>query len=178
MDPKQVLRDSNGVMRCRECGFTYNLDRDEVARRVGPNFEAVRLAVVASPADRRHIRPASTVWSINAYTAHLADAAGVINLRMRAIAETDRPELPYHDQDHAVEEARADERPAEESLAQLEESVQAFQWYLTALPPTAWERVGIHSKAGPIRLADVAHDMVHELEHHARDIRRIGQESA
>jgi hypothetical protein len=174
MDPSQVIRDANGVMRCRECGFSYDLDRREVANRAGSAFAAVQAAVAATPEERRSVRPSPEVWSVNAYAQHLVDAAAVINLRVRAIAETDRPELPYHDQDRAVEEERADEVPATDSLARLEESVQAFQWYLTALPPEAWQRTGIHSRAGEVRLADIAHDMTHELEHHAQDIRRIG----
>jgi hypothetical protein len=174
MDPQQVIRGSDGIMRCRECGFAYNLERGEVANRSASGFSAVQAAVLATPDERRSVRPAPAIWSVNAYTSHLADAAAIINLRVRAIAETDRPELPYHDQDKAVAEGHADEIAATDSLQRLEESVQAFQWYLTALPAPAWERIGIHSRAGEVRLADIAHDMPHELEHHARDIRRIG----
>jgi DinB superfamily len=174
MDPSQVVRDANNVMRCRECGFTYNLAREEVVSRAGSGLATLQEAVDSTPEDRRSVRPAPTVWSINAYSAHLADSAGVINLRVRAIAETVRPELLYHDQDQAVEDERADQIPTSRSLPQLEESVQAFQWYLAALPASAWDRVGIHSRAGEVRLSDIAHDMAHELEHHTADIRRIG----
>ncbi len=32
MDPTQVVRDENGVMRCRQCGFPYALSPEELAQ--------------------------------------------------------------------------------------------------------------------------------------------------
>lgn len=176
MDPQQVKRDADGVMRCGECGFAYGLDPKEVAKRAGSGLEAVRRAVAGVPEALRNRRPSPAVWSVNAYTAHLADTAEVIDWRVRRVAEQDRPLLPNHDQDEAVERSRADERSVEESLALLERRVRAFQEYVEKLAADAWGRVGVHSRAGEVRLSDVAHDMPHELEHHAGDIRRVGEQ--
>jgi hypothetical protein len=174
MDPSQVTRDDQGVMACRECGFRYTLTPAEIVERSDRGVVGVRDAVTGVPVAQRGIRPSPEVWSVNAYSAHLADAAGVITERARAIAEQDRPPLPYHDQDRAVEEGRADEQDAEVSLRQLDEAVNIFRSIVLDLRPEQWDRVGIHARAGEVNLREIAHDLPHELEHHAMDIRRIG----
>jgi hypothetical protein len=174
VDPTQVKRDPDGVMRCVRCAFRYDLGPAEVAERAGTGLQAVQKAVEATPEDRLGRRPAPDVWSVNAYTRHLADAAQVILNRVNTIAEQDRPALPYHDQDEEAAEVSADEIPARESLAPLEQRVRAFQDRIRSLPPDAWDRVGIHARAGEVRLSEIAQDMPHELEHHAMDIQSIG----
>ncbi|GAC1462938.1 MAG: hypothetical protein NVS2B16_25840 [Chloroflexota bacterium] len=174
MDPQQVERDSDGVMRCQQCGFAYTLSPPEIIARAGSGLDGVVAAVQSTDASLRHRRPSPNVWSVNAYTSHLADAADVITWRVRAIAETDAPLLPNHDQDRAVEDGLADRHPAGDSLKRLEETVRAFQRYVLALEPGALHRVGRHSIAGEVRLSDIAHDMPHELTHHAQDIRTVG----
>jgi len=174
MDPSQVSRDESGVMRCRECGFGYNLAPGEIAERSRSGVGAVRAAIAGVPEASRHRRPSPGVWSVNAYVAHLADAAGVIRDRVRAIMELDRPALPYHDQDRAVEEGNADEQSADVSLRRLEDAVAGFQRLIMPLAPEQWDRVGVHERAGEVTLREIAHDIPHELEHHAMDIRRVG----
>ena len=174
MDPTQVIRQPDGSLQCRQCGFSYTLTSEEVADSAGRGLVAVRAAVAGVPENAASRRPAPDIWSVNAYTAHLADAAGVIYDRIRLIAEQDRPLLPWHDQDQAVEEGRHDQTPAGDSLGHLEGTVRTFQEYVWALPRGAWERVGVHAKAGEVRLSEIAQDLPHELEHHAGDIRDIG----
>jgi hypothetical protein len=176
MDPQQVIRGEDGVMRCTQCGFAYDLDPQETARRSGDGFDAFQFAVLAVPERLQARRPAPDVWSVNAYAAHMAEAATVIYERVRNIAEQDRPTLEWYDENEAVERGKYDERPAVESLEPLRASVAAFRAYLEDLAPEAWNRVGIHTRAGEVRLAEAAQDMPHELQHHAEDITRIGRE--
>jgi len=161
-------------MRCRDCGFAYTLTLDEVADRVGLGLQSVHDAVDGVPQEARTRRPAPEVWSGNAYPAHLSDAAKVIYGRTVAIAEQNRPLLAWHDQDQAVEEGRSDERLSSDSLTELAGTVSAFQRYVRAPSKEAWHRVGVHAKAGEVLMSDIAHDLPHELEHHAADIRRVG----
>lgn len=174
MDPQQVVRGDDGVMRCKQCGFAYNLDSRETARLTRDGFDAFQFAVVAVPERLQPRRPAPDVWSVNAYAAHMAEAANVIYERVRNIVEQERPTLEWYDENEAVERGRYDDRPALESLEPLRESVAAFRRYLEVLPRGAWDRVGIHSRAGEVRLSEIAQDMPHELQHHAEDITRIG----
>jgi hypothetical protein len=175
MDPAQVTRDADGAMRCRECGFRYALSREAVIDGTESGLRAVTDAVAATPESSRNRRPAPEVWSVNAYTAHLDEAAGVIFGRVQAIAERDRPALQWYDQDQTATEGRFDERPADASLRGLTETVGQFTDYLRALPAGAWSRPGVHSRAGAVTLAEIAHDMPHELQHHAGDVHRVAK---
>jgi DinB superfamily len=152
MDPTQVIRQPDGTMQCRECGFRYTLTSEEVAIRAGRALAAVRAAVASIPEQDRNRRPAPRVWSVNAYTAHLADAIDVIYARIQSIAELDRPLLAWHDQDQAVEDGHQNEKPVADSLEQLEVTVPTCQAYVRTLPYAAWARVGVHSRAGEVRL--------------------------
>lgn len=174
MDPQQVQRGDDGVMRCTQCGFAYELDAAATAQRAGEGLEAFQFAVLGVPEARQPRRPAPTVWSVNAYAAHMAEAATVIYERVRTIAEHDRPTLEYYDESEAVERGKYDDRPAVDSLEPLRESVGAFRRYLEQLPPDGWSRVGLHTRAGEVTLSEIAQDMPHELEHHAADVTRIG----
>ncbi len=61
MDPAQVVRDENGMMRCRECGFTYGRSREEVVDLTGQELEAVSKALAGTESTRRHLRPDPSV---------------------------------------------------------------------------------------------------------------------
>jgi hypothetical protein len=175
MDPRQVVRDSDGAMHCPECGFRYDLDPQEVVAQSRSGLQEVDEALRTVPEAYRRVRPSPDVWSVNAYVSHLTDTVDVISWRVRAISQEERPHLPNHDQDQAVEDSHADERPADRSLEQLTHGVDAFCRLIEGYDPATWQRVGVHSRAGEVRLADAAQDMPHELHHHARDIRQVGE---
>ena len=174
MDTRQVVRDDTGTLRCRECGFPYALSPLEVAARADRGLDAMREAVATVPVELRGRRPAPAVWSVNAYVAHLAEAAAVISGRIQAIIAHDRPPLASYDQDQTACAGRFDERPAHDSLIALGQTVDACTAEIRSLAPGSWERMGLHAEAGEVRLADIAHDLAHELEHHATDIHRVG----
>lgn len=175
MDPTQVERDEHGVMRCHQCGFAYNLDAESVAAESEEGLLAVEAAVREAPEDIRSTRPEPRVWSVNAYTAHLKSAATVISSRVAAILAQDRPALAYYDQDEEAEASNTDAIPAGESAAALRPVVERFVSVVRLLPAEAWDRVGLHERAGEVRLSEIAHDMPHELRHHAQDIRSVGR---
>jgi hypothetical protein len=174
MDPTQVLRGDDGVFRCRECGFLYALSGAEISRTCATTVTDVREAALAVPDALRSRRVAPAVWSPNAYCAHLADASELIEGRVRRIATEDRPLLRSYDQDEAAVRGRFDEVAMDASLQRIDTAVARFVALLDALPDQAWQRAGVHEEAGELRLQDIAHDMPHELTHHAGDLRRIG----
>jgi hypothetical protein len=176
MDPTQVRRAADGVMVCEQCGFRYDHSRTEIADLSETGFDRVREALRATPPEGRGERLAPEVWSINAYVGHLSQAASVIRERVRRMATEDRPTLTWWDENESVIKDRLDERDADESLAALEQSVRSFVALLRSQRDQAWTRIGLHSTAGEVRLGEVAHDMAHELGHHADDIHAIGVE--
>jgi hypothetical protein len=178
MDPNQVIRDSDGAFRCRECGFRYSLSGPGIVRVCTDGVRGFRAAALAIPVELRGRRTAPAVWSPNAYCAHMADAAELIEGRVRRIATEDGPFLAAYDQDAAAEKGRFDEQPIEPSLQRIDSAVSRFIDVLSNLDGGGWARSGNHEEAGAIRLVDIAHDMPHELTHHAGDLARIGADLA
>jgi hypothetical protein len=178
VDPNQVVRDSDGAFRCRECGFRYALSGPEMIRVCGDGVHRFRTAALAIPVELRGRRSAPAVWSPNAYCAHMADAAELIEGRVRRVATEDGPFLAGYDQDDAAEQGRFDERPLEPSLERIDAAVSRFVDVVSNLDDVGWARSGNHEEAGAIRLVDIAHDMPHELTHHAGDLARIGADLA
>ncbi len=176
MDVNQVERDADGVFRCRECGFRYALAPAEIAAACEASLGDVVAAAGGVPTALRARRIAPPVWSPNAYCAHLADATELIEGRVRRIATEDRPLLPGYDQDEAAVAGRFDEVPMAASLPRIEAAVARFTALVRSLPEDAWSRAGVHEEAGDLRLRDIAHDMPHELTHHAGDLRRLAEE--
>lgn len=174
MDPTQVSRGDDGVFQCRECGFRYALSGAEIARVSTATVGDVRDAALAIPSALRSRRTAPAVWSPNAYCAHLADASELIEGRVGRIASEDRPLLRGYDQDEAAVVGRFDEVAMDASLQRIDAAVARFVALVDGLPDDAWERAGVHEEAGEVRLRDIAHDMPHELRHHAGDLRTIG----
>lgn len=176
MDPRQVHRGSDGIFRCRECGFRYALSGAEIIQTCTGASGKVRDSALALPERLRARRLEPAVWSPNAYCAHLAEASEVIEGRLRRIATEDRPFLRSYDQDAAAERGHFDDVPVEPSLRRIDDAVGRFVELIAALPEPAWQRVGVHEEAGDILFRDIAHDMPHELVHHAGDLRRLGRE--
>ena len=176
MDRTQVLREADGTFRCRECGFRYALSGAEIAAASTAGVVEVTEAAGAIAPPLRERRPAPAVWSPNAYCAHLAEAAELIESRVRRIATEDRPLLAGYDQDAAAHAGGFDTVPMDQSVPRITAAVTRFVTLLDGLDPRNWERLGVHQEVGEIRLVDIAHDMPHELTHHAGDLRRIGAE--
>jgi hypothetical protein len=178
MDITQVFRESDGTFRCRNCGFRYALSGAEIVTTCTIAVVDVRSSALAVAAPLRARRIAPDVWSPNAYCAHLADASELIEGRVRRIATKERPFLPGYDQDAAAVRGHFDDLPVEPSLQRIDDAVERFIKVIAALPEDGWQRVGVHEEAGDILLRDIAHDMPHELIHHAGDLRRLGRELA
>jgi hypothetical protein len=176
MDPRQVLRECDGTFRCRECGFRYALSGTEIIQTCTSASGEVRDSALAVPERLRARRIAPAVWSPNAYCAHLAEDTELIEDRMRRVATEDRPWLHAYDQDTAAERGKFDDVPVEGSLQRIDGAVGRFVALIAGLPEEAWQRVGVHEEAGEVLLRDIAHDMPHELVHHAGDLRRLGHE--
>jgi len=105
-------------------------------------------------------------WGVVEILSHLRDWEEIFLARVRAVLAEDRPALPaYDDELWAVErDYRAqDPRQAYEQFRALRAELVEV---LRDLPPTAWERVGEHSAAGPVSLRWLAaqiheHDCLH-----------------
>ncbi len=172
MDPQYVVRGEDGILRCTQCGFVYDLDPLQTAEQAFSGYERFQFAVLAVPEARQAVHPSPGVWSVNEYAAHMEDVANLVYERVRNIAEQDGATLEWFDPDEVVERGRYNQRPAVESLEPLQVSVAAFKRYVEVLDPGVWNQVGNLENAGEVRLSEIAQDLAHELTHHTQDVER------
>jgi hypothetical protein len=135
---------------CRECGFSWALDRDEAVARLAGVPPRYREALAGS--DGRARLP-ELAWSAGAYVCHVAD-----NLRIWAERLAGAAARSYGDV--AVEGA----------LWSLERAVD--EWLVAAEMATETGAALTHAERGEIGLDDVVLTNLHDAVHHEWDIRR------
>jgi hypothetical protein len=83
----------------------------------------------------------------------------------RVIAENNPPLLEF-DENLFVKRLFYDEQSIEDALAIFEINRRNFARVLAKLPDSAFDRIGTHSKRGPMKLADILTGSVKHLKHH------------
>ncbi len=151
------------------------LSPDEIAPLLAATVATLR-AEVRGLAREAAWRPAPGEWSVNECVGHLVEAerrgfAG----RIRLILETDGVALAEWDPP-AVSAARHDELadPIElvESFAALRSEGIAL---VRGLAPADLERVGNHSRVGPLTIGDLLGEWVHHDRAHVRQALAVTQ---
>ena len=111
--------------------------------------------------------PGAEGWSAKDVVAHLVSLYGPTLVgRVRPILEHDEPPLPNADEAAILEASGLRRKPLAELLDELErQRVEAVAW-LRGLSDEQLRRVGIHSAAGRVTVADLIHHKAwHDLLH-------------
>ncbi|MDQ3758003.1 MAG: DinB family protein [Actinomycetota bacterium] len=158
---------------CTECGFVYELGRAaeaaaEIIREVA-GISAL-LADEAEPAARRE----PSTWSPLEYACHVRDVLLVQRERVLTARRRDRPVLEPMGRDERVEHDGYSAQQVGDVLRQLDDAARLFRNVLNRLEAADWERRVVYSYPEPQErpLAWVAVHTLHEVVHHAGDIRR------
>lgn len=112
-------------------------------------------------------KPSPTRWSIAENITHIVDVElRNTGLRVRSIAEQDRPAFIDYDQNVEYEKGTYSAHGGREALARFEEVRAESIGYLEGLPQSALEREGIHPTVGPVRIGQILslwafHDLSH-----------------
>jgi DinB superfamily len=158
--------------RCAECGFVYDLDRDQIVRRMRADSArfAERMRELDDAAARQ--RPAADVWSPLEYACHVRDMVRVQNERIELIQREDEPFLTPMGRDERVVEDRYNEQDPTIVTRELTDASRAFAERLAALGPDGWERTGMYTYPDTrLRTVEwIGNHTVHELQHHHFDI--------
>jgi hypothetical protein len=163
-----------GVERCPECGFVYDLAR---AHEVGP--ETVKGAallghLVTDLNAEVRSRPEPAIWSPLEYACHVRDVLIVQRERVLLARRHEVPTLEAMGRDErAVHDGYADQLP-EDVARQLTDAALLFANVLSRLDREDWQRTVIYNYPTLTErpLTWVAVHTLHEVEHHALDIRR------
>jgi hypothetical protein len=137
-------------------------DRDPLAV-MEETRERLRELVAGRDSEALAKRPSEGEWSPAEIVGHLVDVEVVFGFRWRLTLTADRPSYPGYDEKLWGQLPR----PPGDQLLAAWEAVRAYNlWLLRSIPPSDWERVGVHSEQGP-ETVDVmarkiaAHDLLH-----------------
>ena len=119
--------------------------------------------------------PARPGWTAREVVAHLADLEFNLHYtaRVARILHEDRPQLCAPEPDwRALEHRHAHQDPGV-ALGAYTMARKHMVAALQALPPEAWNRVGIHPEAGPRTLLQIAQGFVRHDRKHMERIREL-----
>jgi len=157
---------------CVECGFVYDLTREEIVARLDEDARAFATRVGALSTDAARVRPAPDVWSPLEYTCHVRDMLRVQHERVALVQHADEPELvPMRRDERAIEDRYNAQDPAVVT-GEVVDAASALAARLRTYDDTAWRRTGIYTypKVASRSVEWIGTHTVHELQHHARDV--------
>jgi uncharacterized damage-inducible protein DinB len=130
---------------------------------VGPR--ALRQAVAGMTREQLLARPIAGKWSTLEVVCHLADFDPILADRMKRIIAEDRPALLGADEKRFAAALAYHERDLEE-LSILEKTRSQMARILRALPPEAFQRIGMHNERGEMTLERVINTGINHIPHH------------
>lgn len=134
----------------------------------GPQI--LREAVQGLSRDQCLARPVPGKWSTLEVVCHIADAETLYAERMKRVLAEDRPPLPAMDPDVYVAKLFCTSRDVAAELALVEGVRGHMLGILRAASPADFERVGLHSEAGPLTLTTLLERVTGHIPHHAKFI--------
>jgi len=113
-------------------------------------------------------------WSVRQIVCHLADSEAVVAMRFRQIIAEDNPSLPAWDQNAWTAHLDYDKRKLSQTLEIFRTLRVALNYELLKdLPPQAFERTGMHSERGKVRLLDLITLAAEHVEKHATQLQSV-----
>ena len=139
--------------------------------RRGPELLAVVLTGVFGEEEDFVTAPGK--WSIRQIVAHLADSEIVLAHRFRQVIAEDSPTMVWFDQDAWTARLDYARRKPKQSLETLRRTRAENYDLLKALPESAYERAGNHTRNGRMTLCQLLEGGATHTESHARQIGEV-----
>lgn len=111
-------------------------------------------------------------WSPLEVVAHIADAEILYADRLVRVLGMDQPALPGMDPDAVQARLSGNERDLSEELALIAAVRTRMLRILRGVAPADFQRIGIHSEAGPLTAETLLMRVVRHLPHHADILRQ------
>jgi len=112
--------------------------------------------------------PVPGTWSIQQLVIHVLDSDLVMADRMKRVIAEDNPKLLAFDENLWVKNLYYDEQSAEDAVALFELNRRNLARVLKKLPDSAFNRLGMHSERGEMKLSDIINSAVTHLKHHLK----------
>src|SRR5579864_596475 len=143
----------------------------ELLERFRRGAELVAVSITGAAGSELDFAPAPGKWSIRQIVAHLADAEIVGTMRMRRVIAEPDPKLEAFDQDAWTQNLDYARRKTSQALETFRRIRGENYELLKELPPSAFEREGLHSERGPLSLKQLLQLMAEHAENHAAQMR-------
>lgn len=134
--------------------------------------DQVAAAVAGCTAEELRLADAEG-WSVHDVLVHLSDAEAVRATRVRLILAEERPDLFEFDEGRWRERLAYGERNALLALESYRQAVRGTADLLAAMPPDAWERVGIHAVDGEVSVRALIERGIRHAEDHTGQIAKV-----
>jgi hypothetical protein len=130
----------------------------------------LRKLVAGLTAEQVRARPIPGKWSTLEVVCHLADFEPVYLDRMKVILVEEKPTFFGRDENSFAAKFAYHQRDLGEELNVIESCRQSMTRILRTLPPTDFQRVGVHSEAGEMCFETLLRRVTNHLTHHAKFI--------
>jgi hypothetical protein len=133
--------------------------------------ELLAMSTTGAAGPELDFKPEGHHLSVRQIACHLADAEIVGAMRVRQIIAEENPTLQYFDDDAWAEKLDYNKRKISHALENFRRLRTENHELLKDLPESAFERMGTHSKDGPMSLRQVVDWYAHHLEGHVAEIK-------
>lgn len=145
----------------------------ELIHEYAQGYELLRASIDGLSEEQMRFRPAPGKWSIHEIIVHVADSEIVGIHRLKKVLAEDQPLLTAFDQDAWAAQLSYHELDAGQYLLLFKLLRESFLPVLSRLTEDDWQRVGIHSEAGPMTFGQLLQKYVDHIRDHLRQIERV-----
>lgn len=154
---------------CPDCGYDASaVLRGDLPTRTLTAAATIRAALGRDDAAQR---PEPDVWSALEYAAHVRDVCRVFGARLSMMRGIANPSFPNWDQDETAIAERYWEQDPVAVSAELDEESARIAADFASVQDSEWERTGTRSNGSTFTVETLGKYFLHDLEHHAHDIR-------
>lgn len=132
--------------------------------------QSLRDAVAGLSREQLVKHPVPGTWSIQEIVIHLMDSDLIGIDRMKRIIAEDKPLLIGYNETRFIQSLHPRLQDIQDAITILNLSRKLFAKVLRALPPEAYDRVGIHNEAGKVSLGSQLQKYCEHFEHHLKFI--------
>jgi len=118
-------------------------------------------------------QPASNKWGILENACHLRDIERIYAERFTKMAHSERPRFWMIDNERAAEKLRYREADLTSALREWKRLRADTVALLRALPPSVWQRTGLHPKRGELTIEQLAEVLIAHDDSHLGRIREL-----
>lgn len=143
----------------------------DLLERFRRGAEIVAVSITGAAGPELDFVPQPGAWSIRQIVAHLADSEIVGTMRFRRVIAEEHPALEAYDQNAWAERLDYTKRKTSQALETFRRIRGENYDLLKDLPESFFDRVGMHSERGAMKLRDLLQLYADHAEKHAQQLR-------